>query len=242
MMWLPNTAENLVVQLAASLSGLTVVTVKEAGQIEKLEQLGCKGIITSLENHLSSGKTAPAAAVVPPILTGTEKVSGNFLRYDELSMGPLAAALGDAGRGGVAAQYCYGSVKPVSEEALLGLGLAAANTLQLNSGDRVCLPITLSHGFGFGSGALAVLSRGAALVLPSATPCAEATQLALEDGCSVLYADSHTLAAMDGIADHRLPTLRTGLVKIGSGDAIGLGEPRPLGGSNLVTVGKPSGV
>lgn len=240
MMWLPNTAENILLQLAASTVGLTVVTTKDAGHMAGLEEMNCKGIVTSLDNHLSSGKAAPSTAIVPPIVTGTETVAGNFLRFAEL-LSPCDRSLTAASES-CSGLYCYGSARAVPEEALLAAACSASNALQLCPADRVCVPITMNHTFGFGSGALAAFSCGASLVLPSATPCADATLRALRDGCTVLYADAHTLRALleENVHSHEVPALRGGLCKIGSGEAIGLGEPREFAGCSLATIGKPA--
>ena len=252
MVWLPSVAENILVQLAAGMSDVRVATVKDADGIAGLEPLECKGIITTLENHLGSGKAAPSTAIVPPIVTGTEKVTGDFLRFPEL----LAMGMGGNGAPALAGeqtelvvdaahrpQFFYNSLKGASQAALLEVGYAAAAELELSAADSVCLPITLSHSFGFGSGVLAAFGSGASLVLPAATPSAEGTRQALEEGCTVLYADTHTLKALMALEienSQSIPaSFRSGLVKVGSGDGIGLGEARVWEGRDLITVGNP---
>lgn len=253
MVWLPSVAENVLVQLAAAIGSVRVATVKDADGMAKLEALQCKGIITTLENHLSSGKAAPGSAIIPPIVTDTQQITGDFLRFSELlSLGAGSAGLstpqGLASDGDAAMQYFYNSAKGTSQAELISAGDAAAAELALSPADSVCLPITLSHSFGFGSGALAVLRSGATLVLPSATPGNSSDTIAAitDHGCTVLYADTHTLkgllseeeAAAGGLD---LPeTFRGGLVKIGSGDAFALADPRSWAGRGLVTVGKPA--
>eukprot|EP01043_Picozoa_sp_COSAG02_P036246 COSAG02_NODE_2643_length_8346_cov_3.267127_2_plen_250_part_00 len=204
MMWLPSVAENVLVQLAASINNIRVVTVKDADGMAKLEALQCKGLITSLENHLGSGKAAPASAIIPPIVTGTENVTGDFLRFAELlTMGDVPAVPSQDSEvdGSDQPMYFYNSAKGVSQTELIDAGDAAAVELALTPADSVCLPITLNHSFGFGSGALAAFRSGAALVLPSAAPSAQETVAAIKgtdgaQGCSVLYADTHTLNAL----------------------------------------------
>lgn len=202
MMWLPSVAENVLVQLAASISSVRVVTVKDVGGMATLEALQCKGMITSLENHLGSGKAAPSSAIIPPIVTGTENVTGDFLRFAELlTMGDGPAAPPPAGHTIAPDEpmYFYNSTSGVSQTELLDAGTAAAAELALRPADSVCLPITLNHSFGFGSGALAAFSSGSALVLPSAAPSPQDTMAAIVDGGStVLYADTHTLNALLG--------------------------------------------
>ena len=257
MMWLPSVAENVLVQLAAAIGNVRVVTVKDADGMAKLEALQCKGIITSLENHLSSGKAAPGSAIIPPIVTDTQQVTGDFLRFSELldlgtstgsaglSTPPSAGPATDAD---AATQYFYNSAKGMSQAELISAGDAAAAELALGPADSVCLPITLNHSFGFGSGAMAALRSGATLVLPSATPGNSGDTLAAitDHGCTVLYADTHTLKGMlseeeAAAGNLDLPeAFRGGLVKIGSGERIGLAEPRLVDGRELMTVGKPA--
>lgn len=213
MMWLPSVAENVLVQLAAAVSNIRVVTVKGADGMAKLEALQCKGLITSLENHLSSGKAAPTSAIIPPVVTGTENVTGDFLRFAELlTMGDVSAAppLGGGFDGSDQPMYFYNSSKGVSQTELIDAGDAAAVELALTPADRLCLPVTLNHSFGFGSGALAAFRSGAALVLPSAAPSPKETVAAIKgddsnEGCTVLYADTHTLNALIDLEDSAAP-------------------------------------
>ena len=77
--------------------------------------------------------------------------------------------------------------------------------LELTPSDTACVSITLSHAFGIGSAAAACLASGACISLPNVdglhgcgvpSDRAAATLLALEDGATVLYADTHTLKAL----------------------------------------------
>ena len=237
-MWLPSVAENILVQLAASLANISVVTVKNVEQIDALEELQCKGTVLSLENHLSSGRAAPATAIVPPIVTGTSQVTGDFLRFNELLAAPAMPLAADVPSN--TSEHFYGTSRGVSSAALLQGGANAAEALQLQPNDRICLPITPNHIFGFGSGIMAAVHAGAAIVLPSPSPSAEATLQALQDGCTLLYADTHTLEALQE-PSFELPGFRGGLVKVGSGDAISVSPPRSFAGKLMKTVGKAPG-
>ena len=88
---------------------------------------------------------------------------------------------------------------------------------------------------------LAAFGSGASLVLPAPTPSADGTLQALEEGCTVPYADTHTLKALMALEiENSIPaSFRSGLVKVGSGDDIGLGEARVWEGRDLITVGNP---
>ena len=116
--------------------------------------------------------------------------------------------------------------------------------LELTPSDTACVSITLSHAFGIGSAAAACLASGACISLPNVdglhgcgvpSDRAAATLLALEDGATVLYADTHTLKALP--SDVNLPQLRTGVCKVASG-ADFLEQGSPFAGRNLWTLGK----
>ena len=96
---------------------------------------------------------------------------------------------------------------------------------------------------GFGFGVLSAFQGRSAVVLPSLQGGTEAAaastaQAMAEEKCTLLLADSHVLKALPAAAPDGLAA-RGGLTKIGSGDAIGLGEPRAVWGKALTTVGMP---
>jgi hypothetical protein len=127
-------------------------------------------------------------------------------------------------------------------------------TICLLSPDRHNLPCPTA-------GALAALTAGASLVLPSPGTDPAATVRALdEEGCTVFLTDSHVLAALRPLTlagPANLPwwaapgyvgasaggvegsAPRAGLVKIGSGDALGLAPLAEWCGVPLTSVGNP---
>lgn len=116
----------------------------------------------------------------------------------------------------------------------------AAAFLALSQSDSLCLPVPLAHPFGMG-GALAVLMAGGTLVLPAA-PGARALVEAIEEhGCSAFLADTHLIreAKEAGLA-LRAPEGVRGVVKVGGGNAFGLGPPVDWSGLQLGTAGKPA--
>eukprot|EP00808_Paulinella_micropora_P001340 g11713.t1 len=118
----------------------------------------------------------------------------------------------------------HGECRRMGSEAYFGLHMLPS--------DRVCVSITLSHAFGIASAVQAAFVCGAAVVLPAVggiRGCgdpkqrAEATLRTLDsDGCTLLFADSHTLAALPPAPASLIMkrNLRGGLVKIGSGSDI----------------------
>ena len=282
MMWLPNSPENILVQLAASFCGVNVVAVRTADQIAALDDLQCKGLITNLKNHLSSGEV-PRASIIPPIVveppasiipsiaidaSDTAQPTGEFLRFDELLATPandIPAALGTVDRDVFDRMYYYGLPTGVSEQKLLQTGGEAGVALNLLPTDRVCLPITLNHTFGFGSGVLGAIGRGAAVVLADERSYGRASseqtyQTLASAMCTVLFADSHLLESLPEpqsvpprevwwrgsqgqqfYCDVDVQWCTRGLVKIGSGDAIGRTDrdTRKWANARFFTVGNP---
>ena len=138
----------------------------------------------------------------------------------------------------------YNSTSPLTNDTIDELAEDAIRHLELTPSDTACVSITLSHAFGIGSAAAACLSSGASISLPNVdglhgcgvpSDRAAATLLALEDGATVLYADTHTLKALP--EEVNLPQLRTGVCKVASG-ADFLERSSSLGSTALWTLGK----
>ena len=152
---------------------------------------------------------------------------------------------GETVSGGANANHAfYNSTSPLTNDTIEELAEDAVRHLELTPSDTACVSITLSHAFGIGSAAAACLSSGASISLPNVdglhgcgvpSDRAAATLLALEDGATVLYADTHTLKALP--EEVNLPQLRTGVCKISSG-ADFLEQGSPFAGLNLWTLGK----
>ena len=244
-MCLGSCKDNVVTQLAAGIAGYSVATVKTPEALgAAMDDLACRGCIVDA----SGAKHAGSAAVHHPPIVAND-VGG----VEVPCAIPFAELTGAAGSGDEevllvpfeqehAAFAYYNTTNPTSLAALVAQGQATAAELALSSDDRVCLPITLNHSMGFGFGVLAALSAGASIVLPAPAPDAAATVAAVRDeDCTILFADSHTLKHLPSEsvpADQ--PSLRGGIIKIGSGEAFGLDTPRVWAGVELTTVGKPA--
>eukprot|EP00629_Pelagomonadales_sp_RCC1024_P007074 CAMPEP_0119267902 /NCGR_PEP_ID=MMETSP1329-20130426/5869_1 /TAXON_ID=114041 /ORGANISM="Genus nov. species nov., Strain RCC1024" /LENGTH=254 /DNA_ID=CAMNT_0007267845 /DNA_START=98 /DNA_END=859 /DNA_ORIENTATION=- len=196
---LGNNSTNLVLQLACSRVGVSYGTAKNAKALASLtEALDVGGAVyADGASHLADVPNALSAA--------------DLLRD--------AAAFADASfepRGPADAHAFFNSTSPLANGELEALAADAAKHLALTPEDTACISITLSHAFGVGSAAAACLSAGATICLPNVdgivgcgvpSDRAAATLHALEgEGCTVLYADTHTLKALP--ADAHLPKLR----------------------------------
>ena len=239
--------ENVVTQLAAAIAGYSVVTVKTGEALgAAVDTLACRGVVVDAADAMHA---ATSAAHHPPIVVANDaglEVPG-AVSFGELdnSTGTSLAELGayECAQSQDHEEFAfYNASKPTSLASLIVQGESTAAELSLTADDRICLPITLNHSMGMGFGVLAALSSGASIVLPSPTPDADLTVAAVRDeDCTILFADSHTLKNLpaDSVASDQ-PSLRGGIIKVGSGEAFGVGSPRVWAGVRLTTVGKPA--
>jgi len=227
-------AENVVAQLAVAIAGGSVSTVKTSDAIAG-QTSAAKGVFVGLDD----AKYAAAPGLHPPIVCGelAARVPG-ALTFEAVSWDtpfPQGEPRVNADR---EPEFFYNSSTGVSLEKLFAQGEATQQQLGLTAEDSVCLPITMNHSMGMGFGVLAALLSEATIVLPGTAPEASSTMAALQElECTVLFADTHTYNTLPQEAV--LPKLRTGVVKIGSGEAFGLAEPRMFAGVELHTIGKP---
>ena len=226
---LQNTSQNLVVQLACSSLGVAYGTAKNEKALSKLTStLDVGGILCT--DAPNDGHMAHGVSLILPAADLHQESMGRE---------------GESVSGGANDNHAfYNSTSPLTNDTIDELAEDAVRHLELTPSDTACVSITLSHAFGIGSAAAACLSSGACISLPNVdglhgcgvpSDRAAATFLALEDGATVLYADTHTLKALP--SDVNLPQLRTGVCKISSG-ADFLEQGSPFAGLNLWTLGK----
>ena len=226
---LQNTSQNLVVQLACSSLGVAYGTAKNDKALAKLTStLDVGGILCT--DAPNDGHMAHGVSLILPAADLHQESMGRE---------------GESVSGGANENHAfYNSTSPLTNDTIEELAEDAIRHLELTPSDTACVSITLSHAFGIGSAAAACLSSGACISLPNVdglhgcgvpSDRAAATLLALEDGATVLYADTHTLKALP--SDVNLPQLRTGVCKISSG-ADFLEQGSPFAGLNLWTLGK----
>jgi len=180
----------------------------------------------------------------------------------------LAARLAEAALkpNAEAAQAYYNSPKGAAWAALASRGAEYAAHLGLGAGDGLFLAVPLNHAFGMGS-TLGALGSGswvalagshlAAKIGSSEAELAVATLARLEakrvgaggglvvaggdDAAFVsLVCDAHLMKGLRGLdsARHKAPRLRSGLVKVGSGEGLGEGTAQTWAGAQFTTVGK----
>lgn len=219
---LPNSVENLVLQIGCAHLGVAVATVKDAKALDALTQATrVRGVVT----HQAEGATdllknaeLPLPPVVVPALDGSCGPLGNS------SSAELAPVEADA----AAAMGYWSSTKPLTNREALGqMGADAQQKFAMSAADRVLVSITLCHAFGIGSAVGSALLAGAAVVLPGASGirgCGSPSQRAnvtlsvLESArCSLLFADIHTMKAVPPPGSADLSALRGGVCKVGSG-------------------------
>ena len=231
---LPNTSENLLLQMACNRIGVYYGTAKSIENMAEYPKV--KGAVCAN----SSGFLAETNLPVPYL-------GGEYL-VDLIHNGGLEdyslEEFDDENEEGTAHAF-YNSTTPYTNKSALEQGRMAADELTMTENDVVCISITLCHPFGIGSGVCSALHRGACIVLPAVggiqgcgvpSERARATLDVLEsEKCTLLFADSHTLKALpEGSIGLNL---RGGICKIGSGSEF-LEETREYGGVKLKTMGK----
>lgn len=258
---LPNSAENLLLQVACSYLGVAVATVKDEAALEDLAKVA--NVQGSVVHLPPDTPTEPflkhvSLPIQPQVI---EELDGSLCA--PFSRGSSARTSVHVPDGTEALGY-WSSTKPLTNnEALDVMGAAAKSRLSITEKDRVLVSITLCHAFGIGSAVGGAWLGGAAVVLPGASGIrgcgspsqrAEATLSALESqSCSLLFADVHTLKALPAPGSGgKLAALRGGVCKVGSGAdfledvreaKIGPdGELRPLeyAGVPILALGKKS--
>ena len=232
---LPNTSENLLVQLACNRLGVCYTTVKDNESMTKFPKI--KGAICTD----STGFLADINLPVPTL-------SGDFLE-DLIHQGGLDNFTQETfdARDSSAAHAYYNSTTPFTNEEALKLGEEAAFQLAVHENDVVCVSVTLCHAFGMGSAVSSALMLGAAIALPAvggirgcgvpSERAAATLDVLQQEKCTLLFADTHTLKALPE-PPHDL-VLRGGVCKVGSGSDF-LEEKVVYGGAKLMTLGKKS--
>jgi len=251
---LPNSVENLLLQVACSHLGVAVATAKDAKALAELSGAArVRGAVT----HVFEGASEVLQSAVLPVPTISLEILDGSLGLLSNSAAPQAVVPEDA----AAPLGYWGSTKPLTcGEALSTMAADTREQLAVTSDDRVLVSITLCHAFGIASAVGSAFLAGASVVLPGASGirgCGSPTQRAAvtlevlaSARCSVLFSDVHTLKALPPPAGADLSALRTGACKVGSGASFlhdvreaklgPNGEMRPLeyAGVPMLAVGK----
>ena len=242
---LPNTTENLLLQLACNRLGVYYGTVKNLEQLTQFPKV--KGAVAATAEGFLTEPNLPLPYLsgdflVDLIHNGGRKGAGITLKdymldnYDQ-----------EGHEDAMDAPHAFfnSSTTPYTNRQLIQHAEEAAEEMIVVEQDVICISVTLCHAFGIGSAVGSALLRGACIALPAIggiqgcgvpSERAAATFEVLEtEKCTLLVADTHTLKALP---DHpeRL-NLRGGVCKIGSGSDW-LDETRKYGGITLKTVGQ----
>lgn len=254
---LPNSAENLLLQVAASHLGVAVATVKDAAALAALgEVVSVRGAVS--HSAAATGVLTEAGLPLPAAVVNELDGSLTAVTSAAPADAPIPAAV--PADDSLALGYWSSTAPLTNGEALTQMGADAKSQLNMGPKDKVLVSITLCHAFGIGSAVGSSLLAGATIVLPGASGirgCGSPSQRAhvtlevLEaQRCSLLFADVHTLKALPDAGSADLSALRGGACKIGSGAdflhditeaKLGRdGEMRPIeyAGVRLTAVGK----
>lgn len=241
---LPNTTENVLLQLACNRLGVHFGTAKNLEQMAQFPRV--KGAVVATPSGFLADTNLPL-----PYLSGDFLVE--LLHGGGKSMGMSLADFRlehenqEAQEDAAEATHAYynSTSNPFTNQKALQHGAEAAEELIVVEQDVICISITLCHAFGMGSAVGSALHRGACMVLPAVggiqgcgvpSERAAATFEVLEaEKCTLLFADTHTLKALPDNPE-RL-NLRGGVCKTGSGSDW-LDETTTYGGIKLRTMGK----
>ena len=167
----------------------------------------------------------PGPFALPPLIAGQAEFEKMLLR-GATPGADYNVDDGDSHDESTALGYFNGS--KITNGECLDLGEKLRGHLQLTDEDKVCVSVTLYHAFGIGTAVAGAFQAGAAVVLPAVgglqgcgvpSQRAEVTmQVMLNERCSILIADTHTIKALDELgATTKLPDLRGGVCKVGPG-------------------------
>ena len=242
---LPNVAESLLLHLACSRLGASVATAKTPDSFPSNMRLG---VVASADSALL--QHSPSLQM---LVAGSEEMKSALdgdsrMDFDDEDSSPEATMDRPLGY--------FNSSTPYTQQQCLAHGRAMQQHLNVTPEDKACVSISLFHPFGIGTSVCGTWLAGATVVLPAVgglhgcgVPSERAAVTACtlhEQECSLLFADKHTLTALDGVfaGDQKMRTaatsnLRGGISKMGSGSDI-LDTKVDCGGVALYTLGKKS--
>ena len=240
---LPNITENLILQIACNRLGVHYATTKNLESMAK-NFTKIKGAVSATSEGFLAETNLPLPYLGGDFLLDLVN-NNNGGALDDFQLETFDNT-NDPNAGSNIHAF-YNSSTGYTNDMAIQQGEQAAEELVIVEQDKVCISITLCHPFGIGSAVTSTMLRGAAIVLPAVggiqgcgvpSERAEATFEVLEnEKCTLLFADTHTLKALP---DHpeRLPALRGGVCKIGSGSDFLPNETLKYGGVTIKCIGK----
>ncbi|KIU18719.1 AMP-binding protein [Mycolicibacterium llatzerense] len=230
--WSPNCAQWIVTQLATAKIGAILVNVNPAYRVHELayvlNQSGMRMLISA-----TSFKTSDYAAMIeevrPQVPSLSDVVYLDSADWDELRSGSRAV-----GADALAArhatlsntdpiniQYTSGTTgfpkgATLSHRNILNNGYFTTEGINLQAGERLCVPVPFYHCFGMVMGVLGCMSHGAAVVIPAPGFDPAATLNAVEaEQCTGVYGVPTMFIAMQNhpsFTGRDLSSLRTGIM------------------------------
>lgn len=200
--WSPNNAEWIITQYATAKAGLILVNINPAYRSTELEHVlrtsGCRALITAPRfksaDYLALVRAIPAERI-PELRTliligepenGTVAFDDVVRDGERLDGGELAARMDSVQfDDAVNIQFTSGTTgapkgATLTHHNILNNALFVALGMNLQQGDRLCVPVPLYHCFGMVMSSLACVTRGATIVLPSESFDSLATLEAVE--------------------------------------------------------------
>ena len=246
-----NSPELVVAMVGSALAGNDVETAKTA---EDLLEVECRGTLVEIGDAEMAGGMI---GTHEPIAVGGGDLSDPIVHWDVMMEAFKGQAPPDLPADSPGVGYYFSSpTRVATEQSLVKNGADAATALKMTADDRVCIAVPLTHNMGFGFGLMSTWHVGACAVMPALKPAdvrltdeehgrnraMNVTTTLLDEKCSLALADSHVLKSLPVFGYGKLPAgmeaLRGGLTKVGSGDAIGLGEPKLWCEVPFTTVGR----
>ncbi|UEA48047.1 AMP-binding protein [Mycobacteroides abscessus] len=230
--WAPNCAEWVLVQYAAAKIGAILVNINPAYRTHELayalNQSGVRTLICATA-FKSSDYVAMARQVRPDapglrdvVFIGTSDWTELVAGAERVTEAVLRARMSQlSNTDPINIQYTSGTTgypkgATLSHRNVLNNGFFVAESIQLQAGDRLCIPVPFYHCFGMVMGNLGCTTHGATIVMPAPGFDPGRTLEAIErERCVGVYGVPTMFIAMladPGFAHRDLSTLRTGIM------------------------------
>lgn len=230
--WAPNCAEWVLVQYAAAKIGAILVNINPAYRTHELayalNQSGVRTLICATA-FKSSDYVALARQVRPDapglrdvVFIGTSDWTELVAGAERVTEAVLRARMSQlSNTDPINIQYTSGTTgypkgATLSHRNVLNNGFFVAESIQLQAGDRLCIPVPFYHCFGMVMGNLGCTTHGATIVMPAPRFDPGRTLEAIErERCVGVYGVPTMFIAMladPGFAHRDLSTLRTGIM------------------------------
>lgn len=230
--WAPNCAEWVLVQYATAKIGAILVNINPAYRTHELayalNQSGVRTLICA-KAFKSSDYVAMASQVMPDapglrdvVFIGTSDWAELVAGAERVTEAALRARMSQlSNTDPINIQYTSGTTgypkgATLSHRNVLNNGFFVAESIQLQAGHRLCIPVPFYHCFGMVMGNLGCTTHGATIVMPAPGFDPGRTLEAIErERCVGVYGVPTMFIAMladPGFAHRDLSTLRTGIM------------------------------